>query len=191
MRLRKSTTATVAAALLSLGLALAPVSAAAEQCSHQFGMPEQLTDAGGAVVEQWTVADLHKVSPTLPGYTPQDQIWEATVTVHAVNGTVTPIIPNLYAMSGDGGRYPVLWQVASPQGLPGATLAQGQTSSGTVYFDATGTDPMGVMFDSPGNAPLMWCCDDAMAMPMDTCPCCNDAMMQMDNCPCCNDTPGA
>jgi hypothetical protein len=88
----------------------------------------------------------------------------------AVSGTVTPIIPNFSALSADGRSYQVLWQLASPQGLPGATIAQGQTSTGRLYFDVTGADPVAVTYTGGAGHLLMWC---AMAMPMENCPCCS------------------
>ena len=98
--------------------------------------------------------------------------------MQAVSGTVTPVIPNFHAFTADGRSYQVLWQLASPQGIPGATLAQGQTSTGKLYFDATGADPVAVTYDGGAGHPLMWCsCDAMMAMPM---------RMPMENCPCCS-----
>jgi Domain of unknown function (DUF1942) len=49
-----------------------------------------------------------------------------------------------------------------------ATLAQGQTSTGKVYFDVTGDDPMAVVYTTGGPKPaMMWCCDGDMMRPMD------------------------
>jgi hypothetical protein len=79
----------------------------------------------------------------------------------------------------DGGSFQTLWQLSTPQGISGATIAQGQTSTGKLYFDVTGADPMGVMYTGAGARPLMWCGsggmmnmpEGMMAMPMATCPC--------------------
>jgi len=35
-----------------------------------------------------------------------------------------------------------------------------------VYFDATGADPVAVVYTGGGTQPLMWCGDAMMAMPM-------------------------
>ena len=140
---------------------------------HNLGSPQRLTDAGGAVVHEWTVTDLKKSTDPAPGYPLAGQLWEATASVKAASGTVTPIIPNFHAVSADGRNYPALWQLASPQGISGATIAQGQTSTGRVYFDATGADPMMVSYTGGGSQSMMWCdCDAMMAMPM-------EAMMTM------------
>lgn len=163
-----------------VGLGFAGVASAAEDCAHRFGSHQQVGDGGG--VQDWSVTDLKKSGDVAPGFPVAGQLWEATATVTAVSGTSTPVIPNFNATS-DGGSYPVLWQVASPQGISAATLAQGQTSTGKIYFDVTGGDPMAVTYTTGGAKPLMWCCSEAMmAMPMDECTCCAD---MKEPCPCC------
>ncbi len=186
LRLLTVLTATLAAAFVAGAIAFAAPAAATKHCPHKFGSAQQIVDAGGAVVQEWTVADLQKSATILPGYTPRGQLWESSATVRAVTGTVTPIIPNLYAVPIDGQRHPVLWQIATPEGLPATTLAQGQSSTGKVYFDIVGADPMAVLYADGNGRHLMWCCDQAMQMPMsmDKCPMC--AAMEMP-CPHCRD----
>jgi hypothetical protein len=173
MRFRASLSTFVFATIFAVSAALAPPAVAAMACDHQFGSPHQLTDAGGAVVQEWIVSDLRTSAAVLPGYSARGQVWEASATVRAASGTVTPIIPNLYAVTADGQRYPVLWQIASPQGLPASTLGQGQSSTGALYFDVTGSEPMAVIYDN-GTTKLMWCCNGSMQMSMDNCPMCAD-----------------
>jgi hypothetical protein len=171
----------VAAAALGLvGVGTPTATAAMNNCPHQFGSHQQLTDAGGAVVQDWTLTHLRRSTDPAPGYPLAGQLWEATASVHAVSGTVTPIIPNFQAMSASGDRYQVLWQLSSPAGIPGATLGEGQTSTGKLYFDVTGADPAGVMYMSGPKPVMMWCDDAAMmsmmamitSMPTGDCPCC-------------------
>jgi hypothetical protein len=159
---------------------------AAEECMHQFGSHQRLVDAGGAIVQEWTVTDLKKSTDPAPGYPLAGQLWEATASVQAVSGAVTPVIPNFRARPADGGAYPVLWQLASPQGIPGATIGQGQSSTGKVYFDVTGGDPIAVTYTGSGGRPLMWCDCEAMMsmMPMESMES-MESMMSMENCPCC------
>lgn len=172
----------LAAVMVTVGFGVPGVASAADPCMHQFGSHQQVGDGGG--VQDWSVTDLKKSADTAPGYQLAGQLWEATATVTATSGTSTPVIPNFSATSRSG-RYPVLWQVASPQGISGATLAQGQTSTGKIYFDVTGSDPMAVTYTAGGAKPLMWCCDEAMmAMPMDNCTCCADMDMR-EPCACC------
>jgi len=144
--------------------------AAANECMCDFGSHQRLADAGGATVQEWTVTNLKKSSDPAPGYPLAGQLWEATASVQAISGTVTPIVPNFRVVTADGSSYPVLWQLPSPQGLPGATIAQGQTSTGKIYFDATGADPDMVTYTG-GAQSLMWCsCDAMMSMPVGAMP---------------------
>lgn len=175
------------AGMLLAGLLAPALGRAANHCPHHFGAAQQLPDAGGGT-QEWTVASLKKSGAVLPGYQPAGQLWEAEVTVRAAEGTVTPLIPNL-AGHAKGEYYPALWQVATDQGLSAATLTEGQTSSGTVYFDATGSDPTAVVYGGGDGAvpAMMWCCE-SMSMPMD--PRMNASMkemmegMSMKGCPC-------
>jgi len=151
-----------AAVLVMTSFGLSSTASARTEGMGGFGSPERLVDAGGAVVQEWTVTDLKTSTDTAPGYPLAGQLWEATVTVAAVSGTVTPIIPNLRATTMGGDSYQALWQVASPQGLSGATLPQGQTSTGKVYFDVTGADPHMVTYTGSGTQRLMWCLCESM-----------------------------
>lgn len=172
MRLTTTLTTTIAAAFVAAATAFAAPTNATEHCPHKFGSAQQIVDAGGAAVQEWVIADLQKSETVLPEYSPRGQLWEASTTVRAATGTLTPIIPNLHAVTAAGQRYPVLWQIATPQGLPAATLAQGQSSSGKVYFDIEGTEPMAVIYADGNGTHMMWCCDGMMKMPMDNCPMC-------------------
>lgn len=179
---RLGVAAIAAAVMVMFGLGAPATAAAAEDCMrmHNFGSQQRLMDAGGAVIQEWTVTDLKKSADPVPGYPLAGQLWEATASVQAISGTVTPIIPNFQARTA-GGSYPALWQLASPQGISGATITQGQESTGKVYFDVTDTDPMMVTYTGGAVQPLMWCdCEVMMAMPMDA----MMAMMPMD-CPHC------
>jgi hypothetical protein len=170
----------LATVMVMVGLGFPGVAAAADACMHRFGSHQQVGDGGG--VQDWSVTGLRKSGDVAPGYPLAGQLWEATATVTATAGDSTPLIPNFNATS-DGGGYPVLWQLATPQGISGATLAQGQTSTGKIYFDVTGGNPMAVTYTAGGAKPLMWCCSEAMmAMPMDECACCAD---MKEPCTCC------
>ncbi len=176
--------AVAAAVLLGLILMGAPAAGAAQQCPHRLGSHQQMVDASGAVVQEWTLTDLRPSADPAPGYPLAGRLWEATVSVRAVKGAVTPVIPGFEAMGTDHRSYPVLWQLASPSGIPGATLAEGATTTGKVYFDVTGADPAAVMYTRGDAKPAMMWCDMAamapmMAMPMDDCPCCGA------DCTCC------
>jgi hypothetical protein len=171
--MRKFGVVVIAAVVLAIvGFGSTGVASAAGGCMHRFGSHQQLVD--GAGVQEWSVTDLRKSLDPAPGYPLAGQLWEATASVTAVSGTETPLIPAFNAPTTDGASYPVLWQLASPQGISGVTVAQGETSTGKLYFDVTGADPVAVTYTAGGIKPLMWCCGAGamMAMPMANNSCC-------------------
>ena len=91
--------------------------------------------------------------PDLPVY---GKVWEATATVKAIQGSVTPQIPNLNAVAPNQAAYRVLWQAATPQGISGATIPQGQQSSGKIYFDVTGPPPNTVTLSNGMQDLMIW-----------------------------------
>ncbi|ANO11755.1 MULTISPECIES: DUF1942 domain-containing protein [Mycobacteroides] len=177
-----------AAVLAMLAVSVPLANAAKNDCPHKMGSHQRLSDADGAVVQEWTISGLRKSTDGVPGYPVAGQLWEATASVHAVTGSVTPLIPNLGAVSGSQERYPALWQVASPYGIPAATIAQGHTATGKVYFDVTGEAPAMVTYQGGGGsmAALMWCDEAAMKTMMAAMKSAPDA-----DCPCCADMPAA
>jgi hypothetical protein len=184
MRRVISIVAALVASLVMMVVGGPGVASAAMDCPHRFGGHQQLADAGGAVVQEWTVTDLRQSTDPAPGYPLAGHLWEATVSVKAVSGTVTPIIPNFQAVSASGVRYPVLWQLATPGGLSGATITQDQQSTGKLYFDVTDADPTAIIYTTGGPRPsMMWCCGAGMSMPMGDCPMCRDEQP----CSCCGD----
>lgn len=151
---RASRTAAVVAAAAAVAIAGAGT-ASANPVTGGLGTPERLVDANGAVVSSYTVSDLRPsndvVNVPLVG-----KLWEATVTVDAVQGTVTPAIPFFNARAADGANYRVLYQAFAPGGLSGATLNQGGKSTGKVYFDVTGASPTRVVYNDAVQDRLVW-----------------------------------
>jgi hypothetical protein len=107
--------------------------------SQPLGSPVNI---GG---QAWTVSNLKQSSDAIP-YQPRGTLWEATATDEAVQGGATPIVSDLNATSPRGQTYRVLYQVATPQGINPAGLAQGQKTTGKVYFDVTGDNPNAVVY---------------------------------------------
>ena len=83
------------------------------------------------------------------------RLWEATATVHADRGTVTPIITDFNARARNGQTYQAL-PAASRWGINPATLGQGGTSTGKLYFDVIGQPPDGVVYNAGGRDLLFW-----------------------------------
>lgn len=154
--LRPMTMRTAAlAAAVSLSVVLAPT-AAADPTVDKFGGWNRLVDNGGAVITVWKVSDLRPSTDTVPGYPLAGQLWEATASVRAAKGSVTPIIPDFNARAADGANYPVLWQAATPAGISGATLPPGAKASGKLYFDVTGPAPTQVLYNNGVEDLLVW-----------------------------------
>jgi Domain of unknown function (DUF1942) len=153
-----TTTAISAVAMVgisAIGIGSAP-NASAYSTVSKFGTDERLYDAGGAVVTAWTIRDLEPSRDTVPDYPLAGKLWQATVTVKAVRGTVTPIVPDLNARANTGQNYQVLWQAFTPNGISGATIAQGNKSSGKIYFDVTGQAPARVVYNDGVQDLLIW-----------------------------------
>lgn len=105
------------------------------------------------VQQHWTVGDLQP-SRDVIAYRPAGSLWEATATAALDNGGV-PVISGFSARSADG-SYPVLWGVASPQGIPPNPLPPGGTATGKIYFDVTGGAPTSVAYAVNGVDAVVW-----------------------------------
>lgn len=153
-------TTTLMAAVAAAGIAATGITGAATASAYsaigKFGTAERLYDAGGAVVTAWTVNDLKPSTDTVPAYPLAGKLWEATATVQAVRGTVTPVIPDLNARADNGRNYQVLWQAFTPRGVSEATIAQGGKSTGKIDFDVTGNAPTRVMYNNGVEDLLVW-----------------------------------
>lgn len=141
------------AAVVCLGLVGAPVAVADDAVVHTLGQSAELVN--GDVVQAWTIKDLKPSSDVIP-YQVAGTLWEATATDSAVRGTVQPIVSNLNARARSGQTYRVLFGVATPQGVNPAALAQGQQTTGKVYFDVTGDVPDSVVYNAGGSDLAVW-----------------------------------
>jgi hypothetical protein len=151
-----STIKTAAAALGIATVAIASAgTASADPQWESFGQWGKLYDIG--IVTGWKIDGLKPSSATIPGYPVAGNLWEANATVKAPRGaSVTPIVPNLNARAGDGSNYQVIWQAATPDGIPGATLPPGGKASGKVYFDVTGPNPSKVAYYNGSQDLIIW-----------------------------------
>ena len=98
-----------------------------------------MTDSVGQVMLSWTVSDLRPSSDVMPGYPVAGKVWEATATVKALRGSVTPAVSQFNAVAPDQAAYRVLWQVASPTNISAATIPQGTQATGKIHFDDLGS----------------------------------------------------
>lgn len=137
------------AAAGAMGMAVA---SADDGTQANLGGAAQLVDGG--TVQQWTVGGL-RPSGDVIDYAPAGSLWEATATNTSVAGGNIPFVPGFSARGG-ADSYPVLWGVASPQGVNPAGLAPGQSSTGKLYFDVTGASPDRVAFSDGGHDLAVW-----------------------------------
>jgi hypothetical protein len=156
--MRTITIASAAFAPLSVAaitIATAATAVAANPTTAGFGTREQLVDDGGAVITGWTVTDF-KPSSDIIAYPVAGRLYEANATAEAVQGTVTPMVPNFNARATDGETYQALYNVATPQGVDPSALPQGAKSTGKVYFDVTGAIPNSVVYNDGSQDLLIW-----------------------------------
>ncbi|KMO67024.1 MPT63 family protein [Mycolicibacterium chlorophenolicum] len=109
----------------------------------------------GDVVQRWTVSALQPSSDAIP-YPVTGTLWEAKASDAALQGNAIPIVSNFNARTRDGHDYRVLFTAATPQGVNPATLTQGQTTTGKLYFDVTGPPPDSVVFNAAGHDLAVW-----------------------------------
>lgn len=149
---RKLATATVLGAAVVFGMAGAG-SAAADPATADFGTSQRLTD--GTVISAYTVTE-PEPSDDIVNVPVEGHLYESTVTVDAVKGMVTPVIPFFNARTEDGQNYRVLFQAFAPAGLSADPLPQGEETTGKIYFDVTGAAPTSVFYNDAVQDRLMW-----------------------------------
>jgi hypothetical protein len=147
--------AAAVAAAGSIGIVFGAPTAAADPTTQTLGSQGKLVDGAGNVVQGWTISGLKPSSDVIP-HQVNGTLWEATATDEAVQGGATPIVSNLNARARDGETYRVLFGAATPQGVNPATLAQGEKTTGKVYFDVTGATPDSVVYNAGGQDVLVW-----------------------------------
>ncbi len=121
-----------------------------------LGQQLTMTDSVGQVELGWTVSDLRPSTDVMPGYQVAGQLWEATATVDALGGPVTPAISQFNAVAPDQAAYRVLWQVASPVNISAATIPRGATATGKIHFDVTGPAPTLVTMNNGMEDLMVW-----------------------------------
>ncbi|RAU96108.1 MPT63 family protein [Mycolicibacter senuensis] len=157
MKVRGMTkTALAAVAMAAIPMTVAPTATAAYPIVGKLGSTLQATDTVGQVVYSWRVSGLQPSSDTMPGYPVAGKVWESTATVNAIRGSVTPAISQFNAVAPDRAAYRVLWQVAAPKAISGATIPQGAQSTGKIYFDVTGPPPTTVTMNNGMEDLMVW-----------------------------------
>jgi uncharacterized protein DUF1942 len=145
--------AAAVAAAASVGIIGAPIASADDPTITTLGSQAKLVD--GNVVQGWTISNLKTSTDVIP-HVVDGTLWEATATDQAIDGGATPIVSNLNARARSGQTYRVLFGAATPQGVNPSTLAQGEKTTGKVYFDVTGDTPDSVVYNAGGQDVLVW-----------------------------------
>lgn len=149
-------TALPALVMATIAIAVAPRATAAYPIVGTLGSTLRETDSVGQVVLSWKVDDLGPSSDTMPSYPVAGKVWQATATVHAIRGSVTPAVSQFNAVAPNQAVYRVLWQVAAPQAISGATIPEGQQATGKIYFDVTGPQPSTVTMNNGMEDLMIW-----------------------------------
>ncbi|MGO9354329.1 MAG: MPT63 family protein [Mycobacterium sp.] len=149
-------TAVAIVGIATIAVTSAPIATSAYPVNGKLGSELTMTDSVGQVLLGWKVSDLKSSTDTIQGYPVAGQLWEATATVNAIQGTVTPAISQFNARTADGIDYRVLWQAATPNTISGATIPQGARSTGKIYFDVTGPQPTIVAMNNGMEDLLVW-----------------------------------
>lgn len=152
--LMKLALATMATA--TIGFVGAPTASAAYPLVGKLGSELTMTDTVGQVVLSWKVSNLQPSSDITPGYQVAGKLWEATATVKAIKGSVTPAISQFNAVAPDQAAYRVLWFVACPSNISGATIPEGAQSTGKIHFDVTGPSPTTVTMNNGMEDLMIW-----------------------------------
>jgi Domain of unknown function (DUF1942) len=152
---RLVTTALAAVVIATISVTSAPIATAYPNVG-KLGSEIKMTDSVGQVTLSWKVSNLQPSSDTIPALPVYGKLWEASATVRAIQGSVTPQIPNFNAVAPNQAAYRVLWEAATPQGISGSTIQQGQQSSGKIYFDVTGPSPNTVTLNNGMEDLMIW-----------------------------------
>jgi hypothetical protein len=146
-------TAIAAAGIAAISFATA-ASASAAPDIQGFGASEPLID--GPMVTNYTVGNLEPSTIAIPGFTPKGTLYQADITVRSDGGVVTPQVRDFSARGPNGQSYKLVDNVEVPNGLNPAPIMQGSESKGTLYFDATGAPPNGIVYNDGLQDVLMW-----------------------------------
>jgi Domain of unknown function (DUF1942) len=147
-------TATGAAGIAAVGVFAAATAWAAPPNIQGFGTSESLID--GPMVTSYTVSNLQPSSIAIPGYTPKGTLYQADITAKSDGGVVTPMVRDFQARGPNGQSYKLIDKVEVPNGLNPAPIPPGSESRGTLYFDATGAPPNGVVYNDGLQDILIW-----------------------------------
>ncbi len=157
MKITRTIVAALATVIMTtIGITSAPNASATYPLVGKLGTELTMTDTVGQTVLSWQVRNLQPSTDVMPGYPVAGKVWEATATVRAIRGSVTPAISQFNAVAPNQAAYRVLWQVASPANISGATIPEGAQSTGKIHFDVTGPLPTTVTMNNGMEDLMIW-----------------------------------
>ncbi|HEY7052684.1 MAG TPA: DUF1942 domain-containing protein [Mycobacterium sp.] len=151
--MRNVITLTAAAASAAVIGLVGAVPASAEANTASFGTAQRITDHD--VIASYTVSAPQPTSDVV-NVPIAGKLYASKVTVQATQGAVTPAIPFFNARTSSGENYRVLFQAYAPEGLSGATIPQGDSATGNIYFDVTGAAPTIVAYNDAVQDRAVW-----------------------------------
>src|ERR1700761_7685020 len=155
MKLGKTAVKTsIVAGGMGAAAVIAAATASAAPNIQGFGTSQQLVE--GPLITDYTVSNLQPSNVAIPGYTPKGTIYQADVSARSDGGLVPPMVNDFIARGPNGQNYRVIDKVQAPGSLNPAPIPQGSESTGTLYFDATGAPPNGVVYNDGMQDILMW-----------------------------------
>lgn len=116
--------------------------------------------ADNDVIIDYTVSDLRPSSDDVGTFPRFGHLWAAHLTVAAVRGTATPVLPffNARVTAGRqaGRQYRILFQADGAESIDPGPIPQGEKSSGKIYFDCNGAAPAVVVYNDGAQDLLTW-----------------------------------
>lgn len=134
-----------------MALGAAPLAMAETEAG--FGEAQDLVAPTGDTASV-TVTDIALSSDQIPTEV-EGQLYEATATIEAKEGTVTPVLSNFNARTADGQSYQAVYEVPASEGNP-EPLTEGASTTGKVYFDVKGEAPDSVVYSDVGSDEVIW-----------------------------------
>ena len=151
----KTLTLKTLVAAVAASAVIIPAGTASAASVQPFGARETVSDPAGMMVAAYTVTNLGPSKDVIP-YHVMGRLFEATVTVQAERGTVTPVLPPFMARTAGGRNYPELAGVPTANGVNPMSLAQGAGTTGKLYFDVVGDVPDSVAYNDGMQDLMLW-----------------------------------
>jgi hypothetical protein len=147
--------AVMGAALFSPAASAFPFPNAGPVVAFGTEVPLSAAPGGNDTVIGYTVDDFKLSTDEVEAFR-VGHLWEATLTIKAIRGTVTPVLPFFNARATTGRQYRLLFQAYAADAIRPDPIPQGATSTGKIYFDCNGKSPAMVVYNDGAQDLLTW-----------------------------------